>query len=207
MKKILIIAMGGHARSVVDSIEAIGEYQIAGFVDVNAAAHYKGYGVIGDDNALPQLRESGIEYAAIGLGFMGEGTKRQALYAAAQEAGFILPAIVDPHAVVAADATIKEGVFVGKTAVVNSHASVGTMAIVNTGAIVEHDCVVGAFSHVSVNATLCGGVTIKDNVLIGASATVIQNIVIENDSIVGAGSLVLADVPDNRKVRGLFNGR
>lgn len=48
MKKIVLIGGGGHAKSVVDTLEAAGEYEIAGFVDRQARTYgYRGYEVIG----------------------------------------------------------------------------------------------------------------------------------------------------------------
>lgn len=86
----------------------------------------------------------------------------------------ILPNIVDPSAVIADDAVMGEGIFVGKRAVVNAAAHIGDLCIINTGAIVEHDCDVGNYSHISVGSVLCGGVRVGQRTLIGANATVIQ---------------------------------
>ena len=33
-EKIVLIGFGGHAKSVIDSIEASGEYKIAGYTDI-----------------------------------------------------------------------------------------------------------------------------------------------------------------------------
>lgn len=35
MKDIILIGFGGHAKSVIDSIEGLGEYNIVGYTDVN----------------------------------------------------------------------------------------------------------------------------------------------------------------------------
>lgn len=205
MKRIVIIGAGGHARSVADTIERAGKYQIEGFVDIDPCAKVGNYRHIGTDVDLPAIRNAGVENAAICLGFLGEGDKRQFLFQAAKQAGFCLPPIVDPSSVVANDAVIGEGAFVGKMAVVNASAVIGVMCIINSGAIVEHDCRVGDFSHVAVNATLCGGSSIGSASLVGASATVLQGIEVGSNVIVGAGSLLLSDVPDGSKIVGVYH--
>ena len=34
MEKIVVIGYGGHAKSVIDSLKAIGEYDIVGYTDI-----------------------------------------------------------------------------------------------------------------------------------------------------------------------------
>lgn len=50
--------------------------------------------------------------------------------------------------------------------------------------------------------TKIGQVNIKDNVFIGANSTVLPNVTIGSNSIIGAGSIVTHDVPDNTVVAG-----
>lgn len=208
MEKIVLIGCGGHAKSVVDAIEAAGEYTVAGFVATQAERDvtYRGYRVLGTDGDLEKIYADGVTCAAVCVGFMGEGRVRDRLAERVKAVGFTLPAIVDPSAVIAADAELAEGVFVGKRAVVNSAAGVEPMAIVNTAAVVEHDCRVGAYSHVAVGAVLCGGVTVGEHTLIGAGATVLQCRHLGADVRVGGGATVLADVPDGVTVVGVYKG-
>lgn len=195
-EKILLIGCGGHAKSVVDAIEAAGQYTIAGFISTPEERDftYRGYRVLGTDEDLPALCADGVAFAALCIGYLGEGDLRQRLATKAVAAGLAMPTIVDPTAVVATDAVIGAGAFIGKRAVVNSAAVVGRLAIVNTAAVVEHDCRVGDFSHVAVGAALCGGVTVGTSALIGAGATVLQGLTIGDHARVGGGATVLTNV-------------
>lgn len=205
MEKMLLIGMGGHARSVVDSIQAAGRYEIAGFVDnqKDPGESYRGLPLLGTDDDLPRLYREGITCAFVCVGFLGFSQVRQTICENLRHIGFALPSVIDPTAVLASDASIGDGVFVGKRAVLNSGAQVGDLAIINTGAIVEHDCTVGAYSHVSVSATLCGGVTVGENALIGAGATVIQGASVGAGAVIGAGSMVVFDIAENKKAYGV----
>ena len=49
---------------------------------------------------------------------------------------------------------------------------------------------------------LAPNVKIKDNCFIGASTTIIQGINIEKDVIVGAGSIIIRDIPEKTKIVG-----
>ena len=207
MRSILIVGGGGHARSVIDVIERMGEFDIAGIADVDPDARYKQYEVIGNDGDLRAIRGAGVECAALGLGYMGRSHIRDELCSKLEVAGFDLPAIVDPSAAIAYDATMGPGAFVGKCAVVNSAAKIGKMAIVNSGAVVEHDCNIGDFSHISVNATLCGNVGIGKRVFVGAGATIVQGTFLGEESLVGAGAIVLTNVKPGCTVVGIHHGQ
>ena len=204
-EKILLIGCGGHARSVVDSIEAAGQYAIAGFIGTHQERDftYRGYRVLGTDADLPAIYASGVCHAALCVGYLGEGRVRDRLADSIKAVGFTLPAIVDPSAMVAADAVIGEGAFIGKGAVVNAAAMIGRLAIVNTAAVVEHDCRVGDLSHVAVRAILCGGVTVGEHTLVGAGATVLQGLTVGDNVRVGAGATVLTNIAAGATVVGI----
>lgn len=205
MEKILLLGYGGHAKSVIDTIESAGQYQIAGVVDVAVSeVNYRGYNVIGCDDDLEEIYKSGIKNACVCVGYLGKGNARNRLYEKLKSIGYNLPVIIDPTAIVAKDAVIGEGTFVGKHAVINSNACVEKMCIINSGAIVEHDCKIGEFSHIAVSAVLCGEVKTGANVFIGANATAIQCVHIGDNVIAGAAATMLADVPDNRRVVGVW---
>lgn len=204
-EKIILCGCEGHARSVIDTIEAAGVYQIAGFTDRNADndLEYRGYRVLGTDDNLPALYASGIRNACVCVGYLGKGYVRERLYERLKEIGFALPAIVDPTAAIASDAQIGEGTFVGKNAVVNSNASVGKMVILNTASVIEHDCAVGDFCHVAVAAVVCGGSSVGRRAFVGANATIIQCIEVEENVTIGAGSVVKKNLKEGVFINGM----
>lgn len=188
MQEIILIGYGGHGKSVADAIENSGEYRILGYVDnEDKKCEYR---YLGTDKDLPHYLSLGYKHAALCIGYLGKGTIREEIYSSLKRLGFILPAIVDPSAIVANSALIEEGCFIGKRAVINSNAIIEPMCIINTGAIIEHDCHVEAFSHISVATVLCGQVTIGRAAFVGANATVIQCRKIKPNEIIPAGSTV-----------------
>ena len=67
MERILVIGSGGHARSLIDTLERQNNYQIAGYVVSDKdVAHGTNYPVIGTDDDLDWLFQSGIRNAIIG---------------------------------------------------------------------------------------------------------------------------------------------
>ena len=200
MEKIVILGMGGHARSLADVLERQQAYEIAGYVVNDASSVNEGcpYPILGNDSDLERIYQSGITNAAVGVGYLGKSDVRERLWAVLERIGFRLPVVCDPSAIVSDSAQVGEGSFIGKGAIVNANASVGKMCIVNTGAILEHDCQVGDFSHISVGTVLCGEVTIGKSVFVGANATVVQCLSIGDGSVVGAGTTIRKNVKANR---------
>lgn len=204
MEKIILIGAGGHAKTIADTIEKQNLFDIAGFIAPGKKREkfYRTYRIIGNDEELETLYESGVRHAFVCIGFMGNSAVREKIYEKLIQIGFHLPVIIDETAVVAEDARLGAGTYVGRNAALNTEVAVGKMCIINTAAIVEHESVVGDFSHIAVGAALCGQTEIGERVLIGANATVIQNVKVGRDSIVGAGSVVLKDIPPNCTVVG-----
>ena len=201
MKKMIILGCGGHARSALDTIEALGEYKVCGFVDRSEqkSFSYRGYKVIGCDDDLQRLYDLGVHYAFVGVGFLGGGNTRDNIYEQLKEIGYGMPAIIDPTAITASDVRVGEGTLVGKGAVLNANSVIGNMAIINTCAVIEHDCRVGDFSHVSVSSVVCGGADIGNHVFLGANSTVFQGVKVGNHAVVGAGSIVNKDIEQCEK--------
>lgn len=192
---IILVGYGGHAKSMADCIERGQQFHIVGYTDnekVDAPYPY-----LGTDNVLEKYFQEGVTNVAVCIGYLGKGTLREELYQKLKAIGFQFPIITDPSAIISQSAAIGEGTFAGKGAIINAEASIGKMCIINSGAIVEHECVIEDFSHIAVGTVLCGEVRVGKAAFIGANATVIQGKNILPRQIVGAGAVVVADLPDN----------
>ena len=93
MEQILLIGNGGHAKSVIDSIETQGVYEIVGFVaeKLDSDFEYRGYKVVGTDADLNSLYQKGIKCAFVCIGYMGKGNVRDNIYHNLKKIGFTLP--------------------------------------------------------------------------------------------------------------------
>ena len=204
MEDIILLGLGGHAHSVVDSMEQDRKYNIVGFLDTEKmqGKQYKDYRVLDTDDALQKYFDNGIKNAFITIGFMGHGMVRNQLYQRLKDIGYNIPNIIDKTAVISENVEFEDGIFVGKKAVINANVKIGKMCIINTGAIVEHDCKIKSFSHIAVGSVVCGGVILGTQTLIGANATIIQNIEVGSNVVIGAGTTIRKSVEDNCMVVG-----
>lgn len=201
MKKIVLLGCGGHAKSVVDTIEQKGTYEIVGFLDPKGLVQniYKKYNIIGTDQDLEELFKKEITYGFITVGYMGESKIRNQLFRKMKDLGFTIPNIIEETSSIANDVQLGEGIYVGKNAVINSNSLIGDMCIINTHATIEHDCIIGAYTHMAVSSVACGGVIVGANSFVGANATIIQNITLGEHVLVGAGAVVTRDIKEKTK--------
>lgn len=109
---------------------------------------------------------------------------------------FRTPSLIHASAVLSPSAQVGDNCHVLAGAVVGTAVELGEASIVNTNASVDHECVLDAGVHVAPGATLCGCVNVGENTLIGAGSVVLPNVRIGANVVIGAGSVVTRDIPD-----------
>lgn len=195
---VVIFGAGGFAKSLIDLMRSVGEYEPICVVDDDrdAARDVLGVPVIGGRAYLGPLRQHGLERAVNAVGSIGRIQTRIDIFTFLERQGFSLTTLVDPRASVAASAELGEGSQVFAAAVVASAARVGRGVIVNTGAIVSHDCTIGDYTHLAPGATLAGEVEVGEGTLVGMGVTVHVGLRIGSGAVIGNGSVLREDVPD-----------
>ncbi|MDV3222700.1 NeuD/PglB/VioB family sugar acetyltransferase [Intrasporangium sp.] len=195
----VVFGAGGHARSVVDVLERLGETVVAVVGDAGGRdwnAEHRVEHLTDEAGAIDRVLDGGLR-AVVAIGAPGP---RLALSRRLAE---VAPAVV------AATATVAPGAELGPGTVVLEHAHVGPAArlglgvIVNTGANVEHDCVVGDGTHVAPGAALLGAATVGSEALVGSGARVLPGITVGAGVTIGAGAVVTRDVPAGVTVAGI----
>ena len=199
-KRLAILGAGGHGKVVADAAMLSGGWSEIVFFDVGYPSkktngHWSIKGR--DEELLASLNEFDGVVVAIGNNELRLEKTRRLL-----DAGANIVSIIHPSAVISSFATIGVGSVVFSGAIVNVDAKVGMACIINSGAVIEHDCHLGGGVHASPNATLSGGSVVGDRSWIGASAVSKQLINIAADVIIGAGSVVVKNIPDGVTVIG-----
>ena len=188
-----VIGAGGHAKVAIDTARAAGLGEPAGVLDDDPArldTSVLGVPVRGsvDPETVTRL---GVERAMIAV---GQNRIRAAL--AARLDGLVeWVTVVHPGAVVSPAAQLGEGTVIFAGAVVQADAALGRHVIVNTGASVDHDCAIGDFVHIAPGARLAGNVYVDMGVLLGIGSCVIPARRIGARAVVGAGAVVIDDIP------------
>lgn len=103
--------------------------------------------------------------------------------------------IAHPTAVIARDARIRAGAFLAAHVVVQPSAAIGHCATIRAGANIGHDAACGDFSYVGPNATLCGKAVLGKGAHLGPNSVIVDGMVVEEFSVIGAGSVATKRVP------------
>jgi sugar O-acyltransferase (sialic acid O-acetyltransferase NeuD family) len=111
--------------------------------------------------------------------------------------GMKLAKIIHPKASISENAEIGGGTTVFANAVINPFVKIGKACIINTGAIIDHNCTLSDGVHISPNAALGGTVKIGKKTWICIGSSIANDITIGQDCVIGAGSAVISDIPDN----------
>lgn len=195
MAKILIWGASGHAAVVADIIRADGKHDIAGFIDSIDSRCREFYGgeVLGGDAELTALIATrGITAAIVGI---GNSNVRMRLAKRLEDAGLTLIQAIHPRATVSPSAQIGVGTAIDAGAIVCARAIVGKNVIINTSASVNHDCLIEDDVHICPGSHLAGNVIVRKGSWVGLGSTVIEKTEIGAYSFIGAGSVVVSDIP------------
>lgn len=102
---------------------------------------------------------------------------------------------VHPTAYVADSVQLGEGTQVLPRAIICVDAQIGEQCIINTGASIDHECRLGQGVHLCPGVRLAGCVEIESFATLYTGAIVIPRIRIGEGAVVGAGAVVIRDVP------------
>lgn len=193
MKKIILAGAGAHCKVVLDILRECGGYEPVGLLDQCGEKDILGVPVIGTDDMLQELHRTGVQYGFVAI---GNNRVRERVSEKMREIGFELISLISPHAVVSRYAEIGRGTAVMPGAVINACTRIGTGCIINTNCSVDHDCEIEDFVHIAPGCALSGTVQVGSGSFLGTGARVIDQIKIGERVMVGAGAVVIRNLPD-----------
>jgi sugar O-acyltransferase (sialic acid O-acetyltransferase NeuD family) len=132
---------------------------------------------------------------------------RTRLYEAAKTKGFAPASYVSSRAFVWRNCRIGEHCFIFEHNVVQPFAAVGANVVLWSGNHIGHHSTIGDNTFVASHAVISGFVNIGSFGFVGVNATVANNVTIGDRVVLGAGALVLGDVPDDQVVVGIWKKR
>ena len=189
MNRLVIVGAGGHGKVIVDNALRNG-YSDVCFVDDHAVGDCMGFPIVGVCEDLASMDDGRTDFV-IGIG----NNAIRKMIAHRYKVNWV--SLIHPAAQIALNVSIGKGTVVMAGAVVNACAAIGAHCIINTSAVIEHDNVVEDYVHISPKAALGGTVRVGAGTHVGIGATVINNIAICNDCVIGAGAVVTRNIVES----------
>jgi sugar O-acyltransferase (sialic acid O-acetyltransferase NeuD family) len=174
-----------------------------GFLDDNAAVRGTeviGIPVIGGTDDAPRLAK---EHSAGVLVGIGDNLVRGRLLKKLVSWGVPITRAIHPSAVIADNVVVEPGVVIMPAGVVNTRSRVQFGAVINTNASVDHDCDLGEMVNCMPGSVLTGGIIVGRYANMGSRSVVIPLKKIGENAYVGAGAVIIRDVPANSVVVGV----
>jgi sugar O-acyltransferase (sialic acid O-acetyltransferase NeuD family) len=197
MKDIVIIGAGGFGREVVWLIECINkvanEWNIVGFVDDNESIQgtvINGYKVVGN---IEWLRHQ--EFYVVNA--IGDPITKKKVMERIKDSKNNYPILIHPNVICSNKVKIGEGSIICAGNIITVNIEIGKHVIINLDCTIGHDAILGDYTTVLPSVNISGFVKTEECVSIGTSSAIIQGVTVGKNSIIGAGAVVVKDLPAN----------
>lgn len=199
MKNLYIIGAGGFGREVVWLVERINavcpEWSIRGFIDDNSSiwgSTEDGYPVVGGSDFL--LRQESEVWTVCAVG--AAKVRRKIIEKLESRSNIKFATIVDPSVILSDRITIGEGSIICAGTILTVDIVIGKHVIINLDCTIGHDDVIEDYVTIYPSANVSGNVIIGKCAELGTGMQIIQGKKIGKESILGAGAVVVKDIPE-----------
>lgn len=197
----LIVGAGGQGKVVADILESCCTFGNIYFFDDVKRGEFAGYEIKGTIDDLGRYAgQNSLVYVAVGDNYQRKQIVDQI---DANCPDVIYGTAIHREAIVSHTAKLGAGCVVMAGAIIAPGCWLAPHCIVNTRASLDHDGAMQAFSSLAPGVVCGGNVSIGYGSAICIGAVVREKVNIGSDVIIGAGSLVLNDVPDDILAFGL----
>jgi sugar O-acyltransferase (sialic acid O-acetyltransferase NeuD family) len=193
MKNCVIIGAGGFGREVhmlIDQINVTSpQYKVLGFYDDSVAkgTFINGLEVLGTLQDLNEVNEpTGVCIA------IGAPKVKKAIVEKLTNSLLFFPRLIHPSVIYG----ISENA-IGKGTIITVNITIGEFVILNLGCTVGHDTVIGNYCAFMPQSNIAGEVVLGEAVYGGMGAGIINQVTVGNNVTLGAGSVVVKNIPSN----------
>jgi acetyltransferase EpsM len=166
-------------------------WRVEGILDWNYQGNHEsimGHEVIGGQELIEKDLPENLFIA------IGDNNLRQKVVSSLKEKKFCFPNIINPYSFVDPTSIMNEGNFIGHEAFIGPMTRIDSFNIVNTHSILEHESSLGSFVHMAPASIVCGRASLESNILLGVGAMILPNTYVNHGNVIGASASVISDI-------------
>ena len=193
----------GDGKTALEIARGNPELEVVAFFDDDRAKYHTviwGVKVLGGEGEFRDFVSKGDVSGFIAISYPNVKQEKLLLF---RRLGIKTINLISRSAEIGPEVKMGEGNMVCPMAIIRRSACIGNCVTVRCGASIGHDCRIGDYVDIADQATLGGRVTIHTGAFIGLNATVLPDLIVEADAVVGAGAVVTKPVPAGEVVAGV----
>lgn len=200
----IIIGAGTYGEVYLAYLQEAG-VNIVGFLDDDpkfTSQSVRGVPVLGPISKLETLRTThGIEAVYCPL---GNNKLRVKFLTKAKELGYKIPNYIHPSVIISPNVTIGEGVYVLLGTTIMPHTVIKDYVMISMGVHLAHHCVLDEGVFLSTGCNFGASIHARKYAYCGISSTIMTGIhELGEDCLIGAGAVVIRDVPERAVMAGV----
>lgn len=202
--KSIIIGAGKYGEVYLSYLKEAG-VNIVGFLDDDPNAQNQiisDVPVLGKTTILPELKAShGIEAVYCPL---GNNKLRVKFLSNAKELGYCVPSYIHPSVTISKDVKIGDGVYILLGSNIMPETEIGDFVMISMGVNVAHHNIIKSGTFLSTGCNFGASIIAEENSYCGIGSTIMTGLHrLGKDCLIGAGAVVIRDVPDGAIMAGV----
>lgn len=200
---LVIIGAGGLAREIYDLAQICygneSNFKIKGFLSVvSSNIEELGYPKILSSSADYKIEDGDVFFCAI-----GNVLRRKKVVERILLKGGKFINLIHPSANISPSVKLGVGVAIKSHCVISSDVTIGDFTFLQSSVIMGHDVIIGNYCQINSFSFFAGSAQIAHCVTVNAGAKLIQNVKVEEEAVIGMGSVVLNRVKKGTTVFGV----
>lgn len=203
MKKLLILGGSGIGRIAASIAHDLGSHEVIGFLnDFFEPGHligkYDKTPVIGRTQDLARFLKD--KKTCVFIAYVGLKNEKETFLKieSLQIPEDRLATLIHPTAIIPKGlCSVGRGVLMAPLSQLSPDATIANNCILLANSFVGHDSNLEKFAHIATNSVIGANVQVGKAVHIGSNATIREKVKIGDYSLIGIGSVVLNDIPEN----------
>lgn len=194
--KIVLLGAGGQAKIVLDLIDKNKQYDVLAILDDNQLIHNTkllNQPVVGDLDKIQDYSKNEVGFIVC----IADNLRRKEIFNKVVKLGYEPLNVIAKTSNISNFAKLGKGIAIADYCNVHPDVTLGDNIIIGPMSSVAHDSLVESHVHLSSGCRLAGNVTIKECADLGTAVSVIPGKTIGENSVLGAGAVVVKDIEPN----------